>query len=145
MNKDRYNYDKLPISEETRKGTNFNVNDISILSRYFMIQDAAAEEEKDEILQSLSKVMEAVQDLRSEVAELKKSVDELAKEVAYLKQADSQRENDIGQLQKEVSGISKQMKKLNRRNSYMNIAIRIVGSISVALIIVRILHGPFLI
>jgi hypothetical protein len=113
--KDPKRYDHVPISEKTKAGMSLNIDDLAAIGRLLSLQDDAYEEQFEQILKSIG-------ELRKDVNELKLKVQEITKVVDCVK-------IDV--------------EKLKRVNSFEYYAMRVAAGVAIALIITRILHGPF--
>ena len=128
MSSNKYDYDKLPISDETKKGMSLNINDLGAIGRMLSLQDDVYDERFTVLTEKIDLLLLGISDLKKDVANLKKQLDEMAIVVECTKK-------DVGELAVEVD-------KLKKLNSFRAIIIRVVTTIAASLVAFRLIHGP---
>lgn len=128
MSSNKYDYDKLPISDETKKGMSLNINDLGAIGRMLSLQDDVYDERFTVLTEKIDLLLLGISGLKEDVANLKKQLDEMAIVVECTKK-------DVGELAVEVD-------KLKKLNSFRAIIIRVVTTIAASLVAFRLIHGP---
>ena len=128
MSSNKYDYDKLPISDETKKGMSLNINDLGAIGRMLSLQDDVYDERFTALTEKIDLLLLGISGLKEDVANLKKQLDEMAIVVECTKK-------DVGELAVEVD-------KLKKLNSFRAIIIRVVTTIAASLVAFRLIHGP---
>lgn len=128
MSSNKYDYDKLPISDETKKGMSLNINDLGAIGRMLSLQDDVYDEQFTSLTEKIDLLLLGISGLKEDVANLKKQLDEMAIVVECTKK-------DVGELAVEVD-------KLKKLNSFRAIIIRVVTTIAASLVAFRLIHGP---
>ena len=128
MSSNKYDYDKLPISDETKKGMSLNINDLGAIGRMLSLQDDVYDEQFMTLTGKIDLLLLGINDLKLDVANLKKQLDDMAIVVECTKK-------DVGELAVEVD-------KLKKLNSFRAIIIRVVTTIAASLVAFRLIHGP---
>jgi len=128
MSSNKYDYDKLPISDETKKGMSLNINDLGAIGRMLSLQDDVYDEQFTSLTEKIDLLLLGISGLKEDVANLKKQLDDMAIVVECTKK-------DVGALAVEVD-------KLKKLNSFRAIIIRVVTTIAASLVAFRLIHGP---
>ena len=128
MSSNKYDYDKLPISDETKKGMSLNINDVGAIGRMLSLQDDVYDEQFTSLTEKIDLLLLGINDLKLDVANLKKQLDDMAIVVECTK--------------KDVGGLAVEVDKLKKLNSFRAIIIRVVTTIAASLVAFRLIHGP---
>ena len=128
MSSNKYDYDKLPISDETKKGMSLNINDLGAIGRMLSLQDDVYDEQFTSLTEKIDLLLLGISGLKEDVANLKKQLDDMTIVVECTKK-------DVGELAVEVD-------KLKKLNSFRAIIIRVVTTIAASLVAFRLIHGP---
>ena len=89
MSNNRYDFEKIPLSEQTKKGMTLNIDDLGAIGRMLSLQDEAYDSQFSKMFSTLDTmniaiitIVENLREIKNDVKELKKQVGEIQSKVA---------------------------------------------------------------
>ena len=118
----RYEYDKIPISEETKKGMTLNINDLGAIGRMLAMQDAAYDEQFEALTEmnkvvkeSLDVILSQVRSMAVTINEVKAAMKAMKKDVNVLKQEFNAIKNEVADINVRLSEVECEVLKIKEK------------------------------
>jgi archaellum component FlaC len=111
-------YDKVPISDQTKRGMSLNIDDLGAIGRMLSLQDLVYDEQFEKIAKLIDKQSAIMLQVLTELGEVKSDIKDIKKEIVELRSDQNHLREDVGDLadrvgvvEKEVELIKKTLKK----------------------------------
>ncbi len=130
-------YDQIQVSEDTAKGMNLNINDLTFIKRVFDLQDAANEEQNENLIKQVAEVIAPIhaklEKLDCSILSIQSSIKDIVKSI----EAINLRLDNIGKVTDDHSRI---INRLVRTQRWWNVALRILIAVAISAIITLLIH-----
>lgn len=130
-------YDQIQISEDTAKGMNLNINDLTFIKRVFDLQDAANEEQNEkivkEVVEIITPIFKRLENLDNSILSIKGSIGEIVLSIGAINKR-------LDKMAEITDDHTKIINRLVRTQKWWNVAGRILIAVAISAIISLLIH-----
>jgi hypothetical protein len=130
-------YDQIQVSEETSKGMNLNINDLTFIKRVFDLQDSANEEQNEKLVKDVAEVIAPIHD---QLEKMEKSICKIENSIVGILDLINKINIRLDCIEGVTDEHTKIITRLVRTQKWWNIAGRILIAVAISAIISLIIH-----
>ena len=130
-------YDQIQVSEETSKGMNLNINDLTFIKRVFDLQDTANEEQNEHLVKQ---VAEVIAPIHSKLEKMEASIGKIENSIVDILDLINKINKRLDCIEVVTDEHTKIINRLVRTQRWWNIAGRILIAVAISAIISLIIH-----
>ena len=136
-------YANIPISEETKRGMSLTIDDLAAICRVLSLQDDVYDEQFEKTNKLLCAAVNGISALRSEVSNLEDMIHELALRINKLEEKIDEINVVVDVNKRDIETLKTEVADLKRKHTIWNFIWKYIIGLSLTIMLVRILHGPF--
>jgi hypothetical protein len=130
-------YDQIQVSEETSRGMNLNINDLTFIKRVFDLQDLTNEEQNEKLVKDVAEVIAPIHD---QLEKMEKSICKIENSIVGILDLINKINIRLDCIEVVTDEHTKIINRLVRTQRWWNIAGRILIAVAISAVISLLIH-----